>query len=69
MLEETLLNCAYCHKIPKRLHNLRTDSIRSKQVGMSSSGEIMVTSYVRAEQRTEIQFCFDSGMTPLDTLN
>ena len=29
----------------------------------------MATSYVRAEQRTEIQFCFDSGMTPLDTLN
>ena len=29
----------------------------------------MATSYVRAEQRTKIQFCFNSGMTPLDTLN
>ena len=63
------MNCAYCHKISKRLHNLRIDGIRSKQVGMSSSGEIMETSYVRAEQRTDIQFCFDSGMAPLDTLN
>ena len=69
ILEETLLNCAYCHKMSKRLHNLRTDGIRSKQVGMSSSDEIMATSYVKAEQRTVIQFCFDSGMTPLDTLN
>ena len=32
------------------------DGIRSKQVGMSSSGEIMATSYVRAEQRTVIPF-------------
>ena len=59
----------YCHKISKRLHSLRTDSIRSKQVGVSSISEIMVTSYVRAEQRTVIQFCYDSGMTPLDTLS
>ena len=29
----------------------------------------MATSYVRAEQRTVIQFCFESGMTPLHTLN
>ena len=29
----------------------------------------MATSYARAEQRTVIQLCFDSGMTPLDTLN
>ena len=29
----------------------------------------MATSYVRAEQQTVIQFCFESGMTPLDTLN
>ena len=29
----------------------------------------MATSYVRAEQRTIIQFCYDSGMTPLDTLS
>ena len=28
----------------------------------------MAMSYVRAEQRTVIQFCFDSGMTPLTTL-
>ena len=67
-MEETLFNRAHCHKVSKRLHNLRTDDIRSKQVGVSSSGEIMATSYVRAEQRTEIQFCFDSGMTP-HTLN
>ena len=51
------------------MHSLRTDSIRSKQVGVSSIGEIMATSYVRAEQRTVIQFCYDSGMTPLDTLS
>ena len=68
-MEETLFNRAHCHKVSKRLHNLRTDDIRSKQVGVSSSGEIMATSYVRAEQWTEIQFCFDSRMTPLDTLN
>ena len=43
--------------------------MRSKQVGVISSGERMATSYVRAEQQTVIQFCFDSGMTPLDTLN
>ena len=47
----------------------RTDSIRSKQVGVSSIGEIMATSYVRAEQQTIIQFCYDAGMTPLDTLS
>ena len=29
----------------------------------------MATSYVRAEQRIVIQFCYDSGMTPLDTLS
>ena len=29
----------------------------------------MATSYVRAEQRTVIQFCYDSGMTPLHTLS
>ena len=29
----------------------------------------MATSYVRAEQRTVIQFCYDSGMTPLDALS
>ena len=29
----------------------------------------MATPYVRAEQRTVIQFCFEPGMTPLDTLN
>ena len=29
----------------------------------------MAKSYVRAEQRTVIQLCFDSRMTPLDTLN
>ena len=28
----------------------------------------MAMSFVRAEQRTVIQFCFDSGMTPLTTL-
>ena len=52
ILDKTLLNCAYCHKISKRLHNLRTECIRSKQVGMSLSCEKMATSYVRAEQRT-----------------
>ena len=36
---------------------------------MSSISEMMATSYVRAEQRTVIQFCYDSGMTPLDTLS
>ena len=55
--------------ISKRLNSLRTDSIRSKQVGVSLVGEIMATSYVRAEQRTVLQFCYDSGMTPLDTLS
>ena len=29
----------------------------------------MATSCIRAEQLTVIQFCFESGMTPLDTLN
>ena len=29
----------------------------------------MATSYVRAEQRTVIQFCYDARMTPLDTLS
>ena len=29
----------------------------------------MATSYIQGEQRTEIQFCFESGMTPLDILN
>ena len=28
----------------------------------------MATSDVRAEQRTVIKFCYESGMTPLDTL-
>ena len=28
----------------------------------------MATSYFRAEQRTEIEFCFDSRMTPFDSL-
>ena len=54
---ETLSNCAYCHKISNRLHNLRTDGIRSKQVGVGSSGERIATSYVKAEQRTVTQLC------------
>ena len=29
----------------------------------------MATSYVRAEQQTVIQFCFESRMTPIDSLN
>ena len=29
----------------------------------------MATSDIRAEQRTVIQFGYDSGMAPLDTLN
>ena len=29
----------------------------------------MATSYVRAEQQTVIKLCFESRMTPLDTLN
>ena len=29
----------------------------------------MATSYLRAEQQTVIQFCFDSGMTQFNTLN
>ena len=39
-----------------------------KQVSASSSGEKMATSGVRAEQRTVIQFCFESRMIPLETL-
>ena len=69
ILVETSLNCAHCHKISKRWHHFRTDGIRSKQVSVSSQGEKIATSDVRAEQRTVIQFCFESGMTPLDTLN
>ena len=38
-------------------------SIQSKQVGVSSIGKITATSYVRAEQQTLIQFCYDSRMT------
>ena len=29
----------------------------------------MATSCIQAEQRTLVQFCFESGKTPLDTLN
>ena len=29
----------------------------------------MATSYLRAEQQTVIQLCFESGMEPLDSLN
>ena len=29
----------------------------------------MATSYIPLEQQTVIQFCFESGMSPLDTLN
>ena len=35
---------------------------------MSLSGEKMGTSDVRPEQPTLIQYCFESGIKPLDTL-
>ena len=50
------MNNTQCHEISKRLHHLRTDGIRSKQVSATSSGEKMATSDVRAEQHSLYNF-------------
>ena len=41
--------------------------VTAYDLNKSSSGETMATSGVRAEQRTVIQFCFESRMIPLET--